>query len=62
MALTEKKKESDKRHHEKLDRISIQPYKEEGAAIRAAAAAAGESVQGYILSAVRERMKQEAGE
>lgn len=59
MALTEKKKLSDQRHHEKLDRISIQPYKEEGAAIRAAAAAAGESVQGYVLKAVRTRMEQE---
>ena len=59
MALTEKKKLSDQRHHEKLDRISIQPYKEEGAAIRAAAAAAGESVQGYILKAVRTRMENE---
>ena len=55
------KLESDaKRHTEKLDRIVIQPYKEEGAKIRAAAAKSPEkSVQGYILNAVRARMAQE---
>jgi uncharacterized protein (DUF1778 family) len=59
MALSEKKKASDKRHHEKLDKISIQPYKEHGAEIREAAAAAGQSLQGYILQAVEERMERE---
>lgn len=55
------KKESDaKRHTEKLDRIVIQPYKEEGAKIRAAAAKSPEgSVQGYVLNAVRARIAQE---
>lgn len=41
------------------DRLSISPSKEEGAAIRAAAAAAGQSNQQYILQAVRERMRRE---
>lgn len=43
----------------KLDAMLIKPYKAEGAAIRAAAAAAGQSLQGYILQAVRARMEQE---
>lgn len=43
----------------KLDAMLIKPYKAEGAAIHAAAAAAGQSLQGYILQAVRARMEQE---
>ena len=53
---TEAKKAGNARHVAKLDQIKIQPYKEEGERIRAAAAAAGQSVQAYILEAVRERM------
>lgn len=56
---TQAKKEGNARHIAKLDIIKIQPYKEEGAAIRAAASAAGMSVQRYILEAVREKMKHE---
>ena len=59
MALSEAKKAADKRHMEKLDNIMVRPYRKEGEAIRAAAAAAGQSVQGYILQAVRERMGRE---
>lgn len=58
---TEAKKAGNARHIAKLDQIKIQPYKAEGEAIRAAAAAAGQSVQGYILQAVRERMAREGG-
>ena len=47
------------RHQAKLDRIVIQPEKEEGAEIRQAAANAGQSVQGYILQAIKERMERE---
>lgn len=50
---TEAKKAGNARHIAKLDLIKIQPYKEEGTRIRAAAKAAGMSVQGYILQAVR---------
>ncbi|MCD7853619.1 MAG: hypothetical protein LUG15_06540 [Oscillospiraceae bacterium] len=56
MAVSAKKRITDKRHQSKLDKISIQPYKQDGAEIRAAAAAAGQSLQGYILQAIRERM------
>ena len=47
------------RHQAKLDRIVIQPEKEEGAIIRQAAANACQSVQGYILQAIKERMERE---
>ena len=39
--------------------IMVRPTKEEGAAIRAAAASVGQSVQAYILQAIRERMERE---
>lgn len=60
MALSEAKKAADRRHNAKLDQIMIRPYKEEGAAIRAAAARSGKSLQGYILGAVRKQMEGEA--
>ena len=47
------------RHQAKLDRIVIQPSKEEGMKIRQAAANACQSVQGYILQAIKERMERE---
>lgn len=59
MAISEKKAISDKRHLDKLDKMKIQPYKAEGQRIREAAKAAGQSLQGYILQAVRERMERE---
>lgn len=37
----------------------VRPTKAEGAAIRAAAASAGQSVQAYVLQAIRERMERE---
>lgn len=54
--------EAVKKHHAKLDEIKVRPYREEGARIRQAAERAGESVQGYILEAVRERMSREESE
>lgn len=62
MAISEAKKLTDKRHHEKLDQIMVRPYKEEGQQIRVAAAKAGQSVQQYILQAVRDRMARESAE
>lgn len=47
------------RHQAKLDRIVIQPEKEDGTIIRQAASNAGQSVQGYILQAIKERMERE---
>jgi len=60
--LTEKKAITNKAYQDKLDRIVIQPRKEEGATIREAAAQAGQSLQAYVLQAVRERMQREGGE
>lgn len=57
--LTDKKAKTNRAHQAKLDRIVLQPYREEGALIREAAAAAGQSLQGYILQACRERMERE---
>ena len=62
MALTEQKANTNKKHIDKLDLIRLQPYKAEGAQIRQAAADAGQSLQGYILQAVRERMERDKAE
>lgn len=59
MPISEKKKITNSRYIAKCDSIQIRPSKDRGAAIRAAAAAAGQSLQGYILQAVRARMEQE---
>ena len=56
---TDAKRAGNARHQAKLDRIVIQPEKEEGEKIRQAAANAGQSVQGYILQAIKERMGRE---
>ena len=62
MALSAKKAITDRRHQAKLDRMVIQPYKNQGAAIRAAAEERNQSLQKYILDAVRARMEQEGHE
>ena len=59
MALTEAKRASNRKSDMKYQQILLKPYKEDGQLIREFAAAAGQSVQGYILQAVRERMERE---
>ena len=59
MTATKAHLDGNKRHQAKLDRLIIQPYKDEGQRIREAAAEAGETVQGYILAAIRQRMERE---
>lgn len=59
MAATKAHLAGNKAHQEKLDRIIMQPYKEEGKRIRDAAEKAGVSVQRYVLDAVRQRMESE---
>lgn len=59
MATKPNKLATNAAHAAKLDRIVIQPYKEEGEAIRAAAKLSGQSLQSYILDAVRDRMQRE---
>jgi predicted DNA binding CopG/RHH family protein len=46
------------KYNKSRDNIMIRPTKEEGAAIRQAAADSGLSVQKYILAAVRAYMKE----
>lgn len=56
---TEAQKRASTNYNRKQDNIMIRPSKEEGTAIRAAAAAAGMSVQAYVLQAVRAWMERE---
>ena len=60
--MNEAKRAANKRHAAKLDQLKVQPPEEVGAKIRQAAKDAGESVQGYILTAVKARMDAESGE
>ena len=48
-----------KLYQQTRDAIMLRPDKAEGAAIREAAAKSGESLQQYVLNAVRTRMKKE---
>lgn len=59
MPVSENKRKNNDAYNAKCDRIVIQPRKESGKEIREAAVAAGQSLQGYILQAVRERMERE---
>lgn len=62
MPVSEKKRITNDRYNNKCDNINIRPIKEQGQKIRDAAAAAGQSLQGYILQAIAERMAREAQE
>ena len=59
MPLTEAKRASNRKSDMKYQQILLKPYKEDGQLIREFASAAGQSVQGYILQAVLERMERE---
>lgn len=59
MPVSDAKRRNNDKYNAKCDRITVWPLKPEGEAIRAAAAVAGQSLQGYILQAVRERMAKE---
>ena len=59
MTLTKAKKESNARYASKLDQIMVRPIKEEGELIRQAAKDANQSVQAYILQAIRECMERD---
>lgn len=61
MPVSETKRKNNDSYNAKCDRIVIQPRKERGQEIRAAAVAAGQSLQGYILQAIAERMEREKG-
>ena len=48
------------KYNQSKDNIMIRPDKDEGGAIRNAAKVAGQSVQAYVLQAIRERMERDA--
>lgn len=56
---TEAQRRASINYNKRQDNIMIRPSKEEGAKIRQAAADAGQSVQAYILQAIKERMERE---
>lgn len=59
MASTKAQIRASVEYNKNRDNIMVRPTKEDGAVIRAAAAKAGQSVQAYVLQAVRERMERE---
>ena len=59
MPIPASKRRNNDIYNAKCDRISARPLKPVGNAIRAAALAAGQSVQAYVLQACEERMKRE---
>lgn len=62
MTITQKQKESMYRYRDKnIKRIPLDVPKEKYDEIKAAATAAGESVNGYIKKAVDDRMERESG-
>jgi predicted HicB family RNase H-like nuclease len=59
MAISEKKKVSNAKYNKKCDNINLRPLMEDGARVRQAAADAGQSLQGYIMQAVNERIERD---
>lgn len=59
MLCTEARKRANAAYNRRQDSITIRPSKQDGAAIRAAAAAAGQPVQVYIKQACFERMQRD---
>ncbi len=59
MPCTEAQKRAVRKYQQGQDSITIRPSKQDGAAIRAAAAAAGQPVQVYIKQACFERMQRD---
>jgi uncharacterized protein (DUF1778 family) len=60
MPVSETKRRNNDKYNAKCDFIAIKPLKERGEKIRAAADAAGQSLQGYILQAIDERMERDS--
>lgn len=59
MPVSAARRAGNDRYNAKCDYINIRPLKPDGAAIRAAAKNAGQSLQGYILDAVHDRMERD---
>ncbi len=62
MPISAAKRRNNDAYNAKCDTIMLRPLKSRGQEIRAAAAAAGQSLQGYILQAIAERMDRETRE
>lgn len=56
MPIAESKRRNNDVYNSKCDRIELKPIRPVGADIRAAAAESGQSVQKYILQAIRDKM------
>ena len=59
MPIPESKRRNNDAYNAKCDYISLRPQKPIGSAIRSAAKAANQSLQGYVLQACAERMTRE---
>ena len=59
MPCTEAQKRGNAAYNRRQDNIMIRPSKDKGGTIRAAAAAAGQSVQAYVIQACFERMQRD---
>ena len=60
MTVKEGKLATNAAHQAKLERIVLQPYREEGQSIKEAAKSAGKSTQSYCLQAIRQKMRADA--
>lgn len=56
MPMSDAKRKANAAYQKRQDALTIRPSKEEGARIRAAAAAAGMSLQVFILDTLRARI------
>lgn len=56
MPVSPNKRRNNDAYNAKCDYIAIKPLKPVGADIRAAAAESAQSVQGYVLQAIRDKM------
>lgn len=57
--VSEARRRANDKYTAKCDRIMIKPLRSNGALIRQAANDAGQSLQGYILQAIKERMERD---
>lgn len=62
MPISEAKKRNNAKYNQKCSQIQLRPLKDTADKIRAAAADAGQSLQGYILQACAERMARDAAQ
>lgn len=60
MPSSDAQKKAVREYQKKCDAIMLRPLKEDGEVIRAAAAKAGISTQGYILNAVQQKIEADA--